>query len=364
MNKLFTFLFLIVCKFTFSQSDIYFPDSSSLSVDSGFNLKTISLRGLSVVDNKSVWFSGSKGVFGKSSDGLLKTQFHQIEKYKKSDFRDIEAFSSKKAVMMSSGFPALILYTEDGGITWNESFRSIDSAMFLDGMDFWNEKEGVVFGDPINGRFFLIRTKDGGKTWKEIDTTGFPQTMNGEAAFAASGTSIRCLKNGDFAFVSGGTVSRFYYFNKIKNSWNVSPVPIVQGKSSQGAFSFSFLRKDEFNEDLFCFVGGDFLKDTLNEGDPNSAWYRLNPPLWFRQKFIQNTNGYRSCVEAINSFYLICCGTSGVDISVGTGVDKHWKKISDDSFHVVRKAKRGNLIVFAGANGRIAKLQFKDKAKK
>ncbi len=361
MNKLFTLLFLIVCKFTFSQSTIFYPDSSSITTETSFKLNTISIRGLSVLDNKTVWFSGSKGVFGKSENALSSTEFHQIEKYKKSDFRDIEAFSKKKAVMMSSGFPALILYTEDAGLTWIESFRSMDSAIFLDGMDFWNAKEGVVFGDPINGRFFVMKTKDGGKTWKEIDTAGFPLTMNGEAAFAASGTSIRCLKNGDFAFVSGGAVSRFYYFNKIKNRWNVSPVPIIQGKSSQGAFSFSALDKDEFNENLFCFVGGDFLKDTLNEDESNSAWYRLSPPLWFRQKFIQNTNGYRSCVEAINSFFLISCGTSGVDISVGTGVDKHWKKISDDSFHVVRKAKRGNLIVLAGANGRIAKLKLNKK---
>jgi hypothetical protein len=352
---------LIVCKFTFSQSVVYFPDSSSISVYSGLKLNTISFRGLSVVDNKLVWFSGSKGVFGRSLNALSSTEFHQIEKYKKSDFRDIEAFSNKNAVIMSSGFPALILYTDNGGISWNESFRSMDSAMFLDGMDFWNAKEGVVFGDPINGRFFVMKTKDGGKTWKEIDTTGFPPTMNGEAAFAASGPSIRCLKNGDFAFVSGGSVSRFYYFNKLKNKWTVSDIPIVQGKSSQGAFSFSYLKKDEFNEDLFCFVGGDFLKDTLKDDEANSSWFRLNPPLWFRQKFVRNTNGYRSCVEAINSYYLICCGTSGVDISVGTGVDKYWKNISDESFHVVRKAKRGNLIVFAGANGRIAKLIDKKK---
>ena len=359
MNKLFTLLFLIVWKFTISQSLIEFPQSSSISIDSGINLSAVSLRGLSVVDDHVVWFSGSKGVFGKSVNALQQTEFHQIEKYPKSDFRDIEAFSEKKAVVMSSGFPAVILYTEDGGKSWKESFRSMDSAMFLDGMDFWNKQQGVVFGDPINDHFFIMTTNDGGKTWNEFDVSEMPKVKSGEAAFAASGTSIRCLKNGDFAFVSGGVVSRFYYYHKQSKKWDVNEIPMIQGKSSQGAFSFSALEKDEFNENLFCFVGGDYLQDTLADEESNSAWYRLNPPLWFRKKFVQNTNGYRSCVEAINSFYLICCGTSGVDISIGTGVDKHWKNLSRDSFHVVRKAKRGKLIVLAGANGRIAKIKFK-----
>ncbi|MFY8020260.1 MAG: WD40/YVTN/BNR-like repeat-containing protein [Bacteroidia bacterium] len=359
MHKLFTLLFLIVWKFGFSQTLIEYPSPQSILVDSGLELNKTSIRGLSVVHDELVWFSGSKGVFGKSKNALQNTSFHQLEKYKKSDFRDIEAFSEKKAVMMSSGFPALILYTEDGGLSWKESFRSADSAVFLDGMDFWNARQGVVFGDPINGHFFIMTTNDGGKTWKEFDVSSMPLTKEGEAAFAASGTSIRCLKNGDFAFVSGGAVSRFYYYHKQNKKWDITDIPIVQGKNSQGAFSFAALEKDEYNEGLFCFVGGDYLQDSLEEDLSNSAWFRSNPPLWFRKKYVQNTHGYRSCVESINSYYLICCGTSGVDISASTGVEKYWKNLSQDSFHVVRKAKRGKLIVLAGANGRIAKIRFK-----
>jgi hypothetical protein len=360
MHKLLTVLFLIVWKLSFSQISILPCDSQVFCSVAGLEIKSISIRGLSVANDKLVWFSGSKGSFAKSIDGLKNIQFFQTEKYKKSDFRDIEAFSEKKAVMMSSGFPALILYTEDGGITWNESFRSNDSAMFLDGMDFWNAKEGIVFGDPINGHFFMMKTKDGGKTWKQLDTTFLPKTYEGESAFAASGTSIRCLKNGDFAIVSGGSHSRFFYFNNLKNTWEINDIPIVQGKSSCGAFSFCNLKKDEFNEGLFCFVGGDYITDSLSDSESNSAWFRKSPPLWFRKKFTGNTNGYRSCIEAINSYYLITCGTSGVDVSTSIGVDKSWTKISELSFHVVRKAKRGKLIVLAGAKGKIGKLKMEN----
>jgi len=45
-----------------------------------------------------------------------------------------------------------------------------------------------------------------------------------------------------------------------------------------------------------------------------------------------------------------------VDISNDSG--KNWKHISDDSYHVVQKAKSGKLVVLAGINGKIAMLQL------
>lgn len=54
------------------------------------SIPSVSLRGLSVVDDNTVWASGSKGHVLRSVDGGKSFQKMQLKGYEKSDFRDIE----------------------------------------------------------------------------------------------------------------------------------------------------------------------------------------------------------------------------------------------------------------------------------
>lgn len=189
------FLTFLVFAFTFTlnaQYKIEVLDSNTFQLGEGVVLHKTSFRGLSVVNDQTIWVSGSRGTIARSIDGGQTFAYKQLKGYEKSDFRDIEAFDSKRAIVMSSGTPALILKTTDGGETWKEVFRQNDSAYFLDAMDFWDEKRGMLVGDPINNHFVLLQTNDGGETWQELDTGQTPLAMDGEAVFAASGTSLRC----------------------------------------------------------------------------------------------------------------------------------------------------------------------------
>jgi len=58
--------------------------------------------------------------------------------------------------------------------------------------------------------------------------------------------------------------------------------------------------------------------------------------------FPTTPHGYRSCV-ILSMKTLVCCGTSGVDISYD-GVS-NWQLISTQSFHVVQKPKKGKLFL-------------------
>ena len=53
---------------------------------------------------------------------------------------------------------------------------------------------------------------------------------------------------------------------------------------------------------------------------------------------------------------LIVCGTSGVDFSRDGGLS--WTKISDQSFHVLKKLPKSRKILLAGSGGRIASLNL------
>ncbi len=328
MKKIiFTFSLLVFIQNIFGQSINICADA----VHSSF-------RGLSVVNNNVLWVSGSNGVVGKSIDAGETWKWMIIKGFEKTDFRDIEAFDEKKAVIMGVDEPAYILRTTDGGESWKVVYENDTKGMFLDAMEFWNEQSGIVVGDPVNGRFFIIRTFDGGKTWQNIPEENKPVADSGEACFAASGTNVRKLSKSEAVFVSGGLTSHIFIKDK------KVLLPILQGKESTGANSIAVK-----NSKTLIVTGGDFLqKDSTNGNcvlseDGGNTWLQPKTP----------PSGYRSCVEYLSKAKWITCGLNGVDISNDDGMN--WQKISNESFNVCRKAKKGSAVYFAGS-GRIGKL--------
>jgi hypothetical protein len=304
--------------------------------------KPVSLRGLSVVNDQVVWVSGSGGSVGVSTNGGKNWSWIRVPRYEKSDFRDIEAFSDQEAVIMGITEPGVILRTMDGGKSWTTVFEDSAKSVFLDAMDFSGDP-GVLVGDPVEGKIFLAESADRGKSWKKITGSGFESTAIGEAFFAASGSNIRYLQDGHYALVSGGKKSCLYI------SSGRYPLLLNQGEETTGANSIAI---NPANPNEAFIVGGNFKYDKLQIG--NSLRIQFHP--FSQEPPLTPPHGYRSCVEYLNDKQMICCGTSGVDISADGGL--HWKKISDKSFHVCRRAKEGQSLFLAGADGRIALLEW------
>lgn len=342
LKLVFVLLGLMITQLCFAQYQIQVLDGSTFNLGEGVVLSKTSFRGLSVVDDNAIWVSGSRGTFARSTDGGKTFTYTQLKGYEKSDFRDIEAFDDKSAVMMSSGTPAYILKTIDGGLTWKEVYKNTDSAYFLDAMDFWDEQRGILVGDPINGHFVLLETNNGGETWQELDTTKTPRAMEGEAVFAASGTSLRCWGKNEFGFVTGGSKSRIIIYSM--NQFDEEKSNIQYGKANKGAFSFD--RQDTFG---FVIVGGDYICDSC----VNKNSFIISPETIYNGYKI-DVKGYRSCIEIINSKIAVACGTKGSDLYLNNA----WSKISTEPFHVVRKAKKGKAVFLAGPKGKIGKLIY------
>jgi photosystem II stability/assembly factor-like uncharacterized protein len=296
-----------------------------------------SFRGLSVVDDKTIWVSGRNGIVGKSTDGGNTWKYQTVKGYEKTDFRDIEAFDEKTAIIMGIDSPAKILKTINGGDTWTVMFEDTTKGMFLDAMEFQNEKFGVVIGDPIEGKAFVAKMSD--NVWKPNAIQRRPPLDSGEAFFASSGTNIRILDKNDYVAISGGIHSNLLIDNKkIK-------LPMLQGRESTGANSIAV--KDV---NTFMIVGGDFMKKDSIEG--NYCFTKDKGKTWKFSK--QPPSGYRSCVEYLGKSNWITCGLNGVDYTKDDGL--HFSKISEEGFHVCRKAKNGTEVFFAGGKGRIGKL--------
>lgn len=300
-----------------------------------------SLRGLSVVSDKVIWVSGSGGTVGKSIDAGLTWKWMIVKGFEKNDFRDIEAFDDQTAVIMGIADPAYILKTVDGGENWKVAFENKTKGMFLDAMEFWNDQRGIVIGDPIDGKFFISRTFDGGSSWMDVPRENYPLADSGEACFASSGTNVRKLSKQEAVFVTGGLTSHLIRRN------HKMILPIVQGTASTGANSIAI---KDFK--TMMVVGGDFnAKDSVYKNcfithTSGKTWIAPTVP----------PHGYRSCVEYLGAKNWITCGLNGVDYSIDDGKNFQW--ISKEGFHVVRKSKKGKAVYFAGSGGRIGKLIY------
>lgn len=300
-----------------------------------------SIRGMSVVTDSIIWVSGTGGMVGKSTDAGLHWQWVQVPGCDSCDWRDIEAFNSREALVINAGEPAHIFRTADGGTTWQKVYFNDTKGIFFDGMDFRNTQEGWAIGDPLEGKFTLLYTHDGGRHW--APATNAPAAYRGEAIFAASGSSLRSLPGSTDCFATGGDTARFLKYQR--QQWQAFALPVIQGSASTGAFSIAFL-----DARRGVAVGGDYRNDTLRRHncvlttDGGKTWtHPLVPP-----------SGFRSGVAWAGPRKLVATGTSGTDLSLDGG--QHWQPVSKEGFHVVQQARNGHAVYLAGSEGRIAKL--------
>ncbi|MCA6363649.1 MAG: oxidoreductase [Bacteroidetes bacterium] len=302
-----------------------------------------SLRGICPVSDRIIWASGSKGTVGRSSDGGAHWEFKQIPGYTALDFRSIVAFDLANALVVSAGTPAVILRTMDGGRTWSERYSNTDSAYFLDAAAFWNKNRGVVLGDPVNGHFVLLHTFDGGFTWQQAPQAQCPAAAEGEAAFAASNSSLQALPGGVLWLATGGTQARLWLSTDYGQTWTERPCPMLHGQPGTGTFAMTWR-----NASQGIITGGDYTNDSLRT---DHVFYTVDGGRhWIAPK--TPTGGYRSGVCWLNGKTAIATGPKGTDITTNGG--KTWRKLSENGYHAAKAARRGKRVFLSGSKGRIA----------
>jgi photosystem II stability/assembly factor-like uncharacterized protein len=200
---------------------------------------TESLRGVSVVSAREAWASGTRGTYLRTQDGGESWVVAQVPGAQALDFRDVEAFGSTAYLLAAGpGEQARIYKTKDGGIHWELQFTNPEPKGFLDCMAFWDEQHGIAVGDPVDGRFQIIVTSNGGRSWEPLAQP--PAARQGEALFAASGTCLSTQGTKQVWFATGGAAARVFRSHDRGRSWEAAETPIVHGRPSSGIFSIAF----------------------------------------------------------------------------------------------------------------------------
>ncbi|MFY7887561.1 MAG: WD40/YVTN/BNR-like repeat-containing protein [Spirosomataceae bacterium] len=310
-----------------------------------------SFRTVCAVSEKVVWVSGSKGTFLRTTNGGTTWETNQVAGAEKLDFRDIHAFDAKTAVLMSAGEAeqgnAKFFRTEDGGNSWKLVYESNQKGVFFDGIDFWDKQHGIAFSDPIDGKFFILRTNDGGKSWSPVNPVNIPLCQENEAAFAASGTSLLTVgKNQAYICTGGSSFARIFHSNDQGNTWSVVQTTMPAGKTN-GLFGLRFWDKQHG-----IAVGGDYQE--VNKAIPNVLLTADSGKTW-QDAPQTNPVGLKEGVALFNKKTLIAVGPSGTCYSKDFG--KSWTIIDKTPYHAISIS--GNGIWAVGGKGAIGKLNYK-----
>lgn len=309
-----------------------------------------SMRGLSVVSDDVAWASGTGGTYLWTNDGGTHWHVGTVPGATSLDFRDVHAVSLDTAYLMVAGQDtARIYHTTDRGAHWTLQYENLEKGAFLDAIAFFDARHALALGDPVGGRFLLLRTDDAGAHWNRVPTDAVPSALDGDGAFAASGTALVTCGPHDAWFATGGAaISRVFRSTDGGRSWHVSATPVHSGNA---AGIFSVACSDSRHA---VVVGGNYAKPDTSvvvaavTRDGGASW-RVSPAAsaagFFSDVAIVATNTATPVFIAV--------GTEGTAISRDDGA--HWSRVDALSLNTVAVAPgRGARRIWGvGARGRI-----------
>ena len=314
---------------------------SSFSLEPLATATSASMRGLSVVDAQVAWASGTGGSVLRTTDGGQTWQARRVPDADSLDFRDIEAFDSLTAYVLSAGEDGRIYKTVDGGLTWQLEFRNQVAGAFFDCFDFFDRDHGIAMSDPVDGQFLLVARDDSAR-WVTLPDATLPVADSAEAAFAASGSCLTVAGERVYLATGGGPHARVFWSDDRGRNWQATITPVQASASTAGIFSLAF--RDDANG---MALGGDYQRP-LEEArlaltvDAGRTW-----------RVAGKTAYVSGAAWSPSGQSLLAVGPAGTRFSRDRGLT--WERLDTLEYNAVQFA--GEAVAYAvGPRGRIAKL--------
>ncbi len=311
-----------------------------------FKIEDCSIRAITVLNDTSVAFAGSNGVFGIINNKGIISNLNKI-KYDtiKPEFRTITS-TTNDIFILSVANPALLYKIKNDSLVL--VYKEVNKKVFYDSMHFFDDKNGIAMGDPTENCLSIITTNNAGNTWHKMPCSNLPKIEKGEAAFAASNTNIKIIKDKVW-LATGGLKSRVFYSSDKGKTWEVSNTPIIQGEATTGIYTIDF-----YDENNGIIAGGNYTNKF--EKSTNKAITTNGGKTWTAIATNLSPN-YVSCIQYVPNSKgkkIIAVSTNGIFYSGNSG--KKWEKLSNEGFYAIKFVNK-NLAWLSG-NNILAKMEI------
>ncbi|RLV48823.1 oxidoreductase [Nocardioides mangrovicus] len=319
---------------------------------------TQSFRGLAAVDSRTAWVAGQSltdggpGTVYRTTDGGRHWRDVSPPDTDGLAFRDVEALGRDGAAVLAigEGTASRIYRTYDGGRHWTQAFTNADPAAFYDCLSFYpGGKVGLAVSDPVDGKFQIARSVDGGRSWHVLPGDGMP-SAEGQFGFAASGDCLVTAGH-DAWFGGGGTAAQIFHSTDLGRTWRATDSTIAPGDAA-GVFGLAFRAGRHERGRQGIAVGGDFSNPT---NGTDAVARTLDGRSWHKVGSLTHLGEAAAWLPGTRDSVLVT-GESGT--TMGTSLSRDgghtWTLVSTTGFHALTCTRDG-VCWAAGGNGRVGR---------
>ena len=231
-------------------------------VTENYPLANTTIRSIKVINDSTVWFAGSNGKCGYTEDNGDNWSIFTLEHDgNKAELRSIDVVNGH-VFAVGVAEPAVVFHSADMGGSWEIVFEDTRSSAFLNGIRFFDDNNGIIIGDPIDGKWLIALTHDGGLSWDTVPSMNIPESDLNEFPYAASNSNFDIVGD-DIWIGTGGSQARVLHSNDQGVSWEIFDTPIKTGVM-HGIFTLDF-----YDRDHGIIAGGNW--NGFYENDKNVA---------------------------------------------------------------------------------------------
>ncbi len=295
----------------------------------------------------TLWTAGTMGTWGRSSDGGKTWTMGTVAGADTLQFRDVQAFSARRAVLLSigNGEASRVYTTSDGGASWTLRWTNREAEAFYDCMAFFDTRHGFAFSDAVGTRLPLIETRDGGVTWTAVPPGQVPEARPGEGGYASSGTCAMARGDNAWIVTNGGDGPDRVFFTPDRGStWQVVEAPIGSDDGGRGLATLA-VGENGLRAGLLGAIDGITL---LRSDDAGQSWQRDGATT------IEQVYGLAAVSYGRGGEAFVAVGPGGLDVQRHGGA---WQHLSDVVFWGATAAGKRKAVV-VGREGRVGIVTF------
>ncbi|MGE5457158.1 MAG: T9SS type A sorting domain-containing protein [Methanococcaceae archaeon] len=240
--------------------------SYSISAHEWHELTPVTSKDLtcvSAVNDSVAWFCGKDGTLLFTTDGGNSLK-NRTGNNTIGNFDLVSIFALNADTVFCTASPETdninhitttsVFRTTDRGQSWTKVFSQ--TGGFVNGIFMFDDSNGVLYGNPVNGRWSVWRTSDGGITWDsagvKIPAPAISESGRPNAFFADAVSKT---------FIFGANNGSFYTSHDLGKSWSVITIPVVND-----------IYCITFSDSANGMVGGNGLIKTQNGG---TSWKNI-----------------------------------------------------------------------------------------